>query len=87
MPSWRIEGTAGVQFAAAKPASRRRRRLAPSSEGSLNSQTPIPSNPAAAYAATSSAKDALTVEISLKESLTPLAALRSRPAAPGSAKG
>src|SRR5437867_2730333 len=62
--SWVIAGTAGTQLATASPCSRRSSRLASSSAGSLNSQRPIASKPAAAYADTSSANVALIVEIS-----------------------
>jgi hypothetical protein len=64
IPSWTIDGTTGTQFATVSACSCKSFRLAASSSGSLNSQSPIESKPAAAYAATSSAKDALMVEIS-----------------------
>ena len=64
MPSGRIDGTVGTQLATPRPASRSSSTFAASSSGSFISQIPIPSNPAAAYAATSSAKEAFTVEIS-----------------------
>ena len=59
-----------MQFDTERPAARSRATLAASSSGSLNSQSPIASNPAAAYAATSSAKDAFRVEIVESESFT-----------------
>ena len=68
--SGRIDGTAGTQFATPRPASRRRATFAASSSGSFISQIPIPSKPAAAYAATSSSNEAFTVEISESESFT-----------------
>ena len=74
IPSGKKDGTVGTQLATPSPASRRSARFASSSSGSLNSQIPIPSKPAAAYAATSSSNDAPTVEISLSESLKALAA-------------
>ena len=46
--SYSVEGTVGTQFATASAVSRRRPRFAASFSGSLNSQTPIPSKPAAA---------------------------------------
>ena len=46
--SWRMVGMVGTQFATASPCARRRARLAWSSSGSLNSQMPMASNPAAA---------------------------------------
>ena len=44
--------------------------FAASSSGSFISQRPIASNPAAAYAATSSANDAFTVEIAESDRFT-----------------
>ena len=52
--SWKTDGTSGTHTATRRPCSRRRAVLASSSLGSLYSQSPIASNPAAAYASTSS---------------------------------
>ncbi len=68
--SGRIEGIAGMQFETPRPERSSASRFASSSWESLNSQMPMPSRPAAAYANTSSANDALTVEISLSDSFT-----------------
>ena len=46
--SCRNEGMAGTQLATPRPLSRTSRTLAASSAGSLNSQMPMPSKPAAA---------------------------------------
>src|SRR5690348_5689123 len=66
-----MEGTIGTQFATDKPASCRA-AATESSFGSLNSQIPMASKPAAAYARRSSLKVALIVEISDNESFTEL---------------
>ena len=68
--SWRNDGTVGTQFATARPCARRSARFASSSGGSFISQRPIASNPAAAYASTSSANDAFRVEIVERASFT-----------------
>ena len=68
--SGRNDGTVGTQFATARPCSPERARFAASSAGSFISQRPIASKPAAAYASTSSANDAFTVEICESDSFT-----------------
>ena len=68
--SGRNDGTVGTQLETVSPCARIRAMFAPSSSGSFISQRPIASNPAAAYAATSSAKDAFTVEIAESDRFT-----------------
>jgi hypothetical protein len=67
--SGRIEGIAGMHVETPSPERSRKRVFASSSCESLNSQMPIPSRPAAAYAVQSSSNVASRVEISLRESL------------------
>ena len=80
------DGTAGTQTATRRPCSRSRAMFASSSSGSLNSQRPIASNPAAAYAVDVLANVAPTVEISERERITSVresAAVRAAAAAIG----
>ena len=59
-----------MQFDTESPASRSAATLLASSSGSSNSQRPIASKPAAAYAATSSGNEAFSVEIVESDSFT-----------------
>ena len=59
-----------MQFDTVSPASRSAVMVVASSSGSSNSQRPIASKPAAAYAATSSGNEAFSVEIVESDSFT-----------------